>query len=105
MRAVASGPLCGALREFVLVDYGRIIDIGTPADLVRRHCPERTVIVATEAPTAPERFRTIPQVQAVSGLGLQLTIRGRRDDLVTSVIQCLAEHRMPVIEFRTEARR
>src|SRR5439155_1446176 len=55
-----------------IIDHGRIIDIGTPADLVRRHCPERTVIVATEDPAAAERFRTIPQVQAVSSDGLHL---------------------------------
>ena len=30
------------------------------------------------------------------------TIRGRGDDLVTNVIQCLSEHRIKVTEFRTE---
>ena len=30
-----------------IIEHGRIIDIGTPAELVRRHCPERTVVVAT----------------------------------------------------------
>jgi ABC-2 type transport system ATP-binding protein len=85
-----------------IIDHGRIIDIGTPAELVRRHCPERTVTVATEDSTAPERFRAIPQVQSVSSQGVQLTIRGRGDDLVTQVIHCLAEHRIRVIDFRTE---
>ena len=28
----------------------------SPAELVRQHCPERTVIVATEDSTAPDRF-------------------------------------------------
>jgi ABC-2 type transport system ATP-binding protein len=41
-------------------------------------------------------------VQSVSSAGAQLTIRGRADDLVTHVIQCLAEHRIQVIDFRTE---
>src|SRR5258705_3297248 len=85
-----------------IIDHGRIIDIGTPAELVRRHCPERTVTVATEDSTAPERFRAIPQVQSVTCQGVQITIRGRGDDLVTQVIQCLAEYRMRVIDFRTE---
>ena len=31
-----------------ILDHGRVIDIGTPAELVRRHCPERTIVVATE---------------------------------------------------------
>ena len=85
-----------------IIDHGRIIDIGTPAELVRRHCPERTVTVATEDSTAPERFRAISHVQSVSAQGVQFTIRGRGDDLVTQVIHCLAEHRMRVIDFRTE---
>jgi ABC-2 type transport system ATP-binding protein len=85
-----------------IIDHGRIIDIGTPAELVRRHCPERTVTVATEDSTAPDRFRVIPQVQSVSSQGVQLTIRGLGDDLVTQVIHCLAEHRIRVIDFRTE---
>jgi ABC-2 type transport system ATP-binding protein len=85
-----------------ILDHGRIIDIGSPAELVRRHCPERTVIVATEDPAATERFRAIPGVQSVSGEGTRLTIRGRGDDLVTQVIHCLAEHRMRVFDFRTE---
>src|SRR6266536_1746699 len=57
-----------------IIDHGRIIDIGTPAELVQRHCPERTVIIVSEDPTAAERFRAIPQVRSVSSEGLQLTI-------------------------------
>ncbi len=85
-----------------IIDRGRIVDIGTPAELVRRHCPERTVVVTTEDASAPERFRAIPQVELVSGQGLALTIRGRGADLVTQVIHCLAEHRIRAIDFRTE---
>jgi ABC-2 type transport system ATP-binding protein len=85
-----------------IIDQGRIIDIGTPVQLVRRHCPERTVIVVTEDSSAPERFRAIPQVQSVGSRDSHVTIRGRGDDLVMQVIQCLAEHRIRAIDFRTE---
>jgi len=85
-----------------IIDHGRIVDVGRPAELVQRHCPERTVTVATEDATAPERFREIPQVQSVSAQGVHVTIRGRGDDLVTQVIQCLAEHRIRAIDFRAE---
>lgn len=85
-----------------IIDHGRIVDIGTPADLVQRHCPERTVILLTDDSAAAGRFRAIPQVQSVSGEGLELTIRGVGSDSVTHVIQCLAEYRMRVIDFRTE---
>ena len=85
-----------------ILDHGRVIDIGTPAELVRRHCPERTIVVATTDASAQERFRAIPAVESVGVQGLQFTIRGRGDELVTQVIQCLGEHRMPVVDFRTE---
>jgi ABC-2 type transport system ATP-binding protein len=85
-----------------ILDHGRIVDIGTPEELVRRHCPERTVIVAVEDVAALERFRAIPQVDSVTSEGSTIIIRGRGTDLVTQVIQCLAEHRIRVLDFRTE---
>jgi ABC-2 type transport system ATP-binding protein len=85
-----------------IIDHGRIIDVGTPAELVQRHCPEKTVIVETDDPAAPERFLSIPHVESVDRRGSQVTVRGRGDDLVTRVIQCVAEHGMRVIDFRTE---
>ena len=48
-----------------IIDHGRIIDIGTPAELVRRHCPERTVVVSTDEPSSGERFRAVPGVDSV----------------------------------------
>jgi len=86
-----------------IIDHGRIVDIGTPAELVQRHCPERTVILVSDDASAEERFRAIAQVRAVERDGAQLTIRGLGGDLVTQVIQCVAEHRIRVIDFRTEA--
>jgi ABC-2 type transport system ATP-binding protein len=85
-----------------IIDHGRIIDSGTPADLVRRHCPERTVVVTTGDSTAEQRFRALPPIESVSRQGLEHIIRGRGEDLVMTVIQCLAEHRITVIDLRTE---
>ena len=85
-----------------IIDHGRIIDVGAPAELVRRHCPEHTVVVATDDEAAAAHFRDIPQVDSVTSEGFRVTVRGRGDDLVTQVIQRLAEHRMRVVDFRTE---
>src|SRR6202051_4951470 len=74
-----------------IIEHGRIIDIDTPESLVRRHCPERTVVLATNDQTAAERFRVIPRVEAVTCSDSQFTILGRGDDLVTEVIHCLSE--------------
>src|ERR1700727_3975336 len=46
-------------------ERGEIIDIDTPAALIARHCPERSVVLATNDPAAEERFRTIPRIESV----------------------------------------
>ena len=84
-----------------VIEHGRIIDIDTPENLVKRHCRERTVILATDDGGAAERFRGIPQVEAITSSGSQITIRGSSDDLVTEVIHCLSENRIRVTDFRT----
>ena len=84
-----------------IIDHGRIVDMDTPARLVSRHCPERTVVLTTEEAAADERFRAIPGVEAVTCHELRYTIRGRGDNLVTDVIRCVSEHRMRVTDFRT----
>src|SRR4051812_1009352 len=72
-----------------IIDHGRIVDIDTPARLVARHCPERTVILSTDHADADGRFRQLPGVQSVTREDGSLTIRGEGDGLVTHVIQCL----------------
>ena len=84
-----------------ILDHGRIVDIGTPAALIARHCPERSVVLATDAPEAEARFRQMPEVESVTLRDGHITIRGRHDGLVTQVIHCLAEHRIRVTDFRT----
>ena len=84
-----------------IIEHGKIIDMGRPEELVRRHCPERTVVLATENALAEEALRTIPSVEIVTHQGSHFTIRGRGDDFVTEVIQCLSENRIRVTDFRT----
>ena len=84
-----------------IIEHGRIIDMDTPESLVKRHCPERTVVLASNDLNVAERFRTIPGVEAVLCNGSQFTIRGRGDDLVTQVIHCLSENHIRVTDFRT----
>jgi ABC-2 type transport system ATP-binding protein len=83
-----------------IIERGRIIDIDTPQRLVDRHCPERTVVLATDDLAAEERFRAIPRIESVVRSNTQFTIRGRGEDLVAEVIHCLSENRMRVTDFR-----
>ena len=84
-----------------IIEHGRIVDVDKPQNLVNRHCPERSVILATDDPGAAERFRAISRVESVACNGAEITIRGRGDDLVTEVIHSLSENRIRVTDFRT----
>jgi len=84
-----------------IIEHGKIIDIGSPEELVRRHCPARTVVLATDSALVEERLRTIPSVEIVTRRDSRCTIQGLGDDFVTEVIQCLSENRIRVTDFRT----
>jgi ABC-2 type transport system ATP-binding protein len=84
-----------------IIEHGRIIDIDTPERLVDRHCPERTVILATDDATAEGKLRRMPSVEEVTSNGRRFTIRGRGDNFVTEVIQCVSENRIRVTDLRT----
>ncbi|MEZ5420108.1 MAG: ABC transporter ATP-binding protein [Vicinamibacterales bacterium] len=83
-----------------IMDAGRVIDVDTPAALVARHCPDRSVEVATPAPGAADRFAAVPGVVRVVADHDRYRIEGRGHDLTTAVIQCVSAHGMTVTDFR-----
>jgi ABC-2 type transport system ATP-binding protein len=84
-----------------IIDHGRLVDVGTPRALVARHCSERAVVLDSEDRQAEQYFRKLPRADEVSCQDGRFTLRGRGEDFVTDVIQCVAEHRIRVTDFRT----
>ena len=84
-----------------IIEHGRIVDMDTPEALIRRHCPERSVVLATDDPRATNAFRAIPHVETVSAQDGRITISGSAEDLVTEVIRCISEQGIRVTDFRT----
>jgi ABC-2 type transport system ATP-binding protein len=84
-----------------IIDHGRIIDIDTPAGLVGRHCPERTVVLVTEDASAEGHVRAVPKVAAVTRRESTYTVQGHGDDFIGDVIDTVAEHHIRVKDFRT----
>src|ERR1700689_3061269 len=71
-----------------IIEHGKIIDIGSPTELVGRHCPSRTVVLDTDNALAEECLHAIPSAQSVERQDFRFTIQGHGDDFVTEVIQC-----------------
>ncbi len=84
-----------------IIDHGRIVDINSPAALIRRHCPQRTVVLTTDDQSAAAKLMSIPGADVAPGEGGTLIVRGDGADLMTSVIQCLADHQIRVNDFQT----
>jgi ABC-2 type transport system ATP-binding protein len=89
-------------NRVAIIDHGRIVDLGRPADLVRRHCPKRTIVITTTDVDAADTLGALPRVSAVESRGQELRLHGHGDELVSDVIQCVADRRLRVMDFRTE---
>jgi ABC-2 type transport system ATP-binding protein len=84
-----------------IIEHGRIIDIDTPERLVAKHCPERTVVLATTNAQATEHFARIAHLSSVTSDDGRFTVAGTGEEFVTDVIQSLSENGIRVTEFRT----
>ena len=84
-----------------VIEHGSIIESGTPEELISRHCPERTVTLATADSDAHSHLSAIPQLDSIEAHQTRFTLRGHTDDFVTAVIHCLSEHGIRVTDFRT----
>ena len=84
-----------------VIDRGRIVDIDAPAALVRRHCPDRTIVITTDDAKDDESLRAVPGVVSLTRAGSEVTISGRGEELISAVIECVSERRIRVRDFRT----
>ncbi len=85
-----------------IIDHGRMVELGTPAELVARHCPERRVVFSTDRPDAVALMEATGAVRSVTSAGDTHTLHGEGDDFVNHVIAAVAREGIHVRGFRTE---
>jgi ABC-2 type transport system ATP-binding protein len=85
-----------------IIEHGRIIEMGTPDDLVQKHCPERSVVFTSDDANVGERLQRLGALERAEGSAATYTIRGAGDDFVTDVINIIAREGIRVRGFRTE---
>jgi len=84
-----------------IIDHGRIVDVDSPAGLVHRHCPERTVLIATDAEQAVDALSGVAGVDSAARDGANVVVRARSVEVMTGLIRCLADRAIVVTDFRT----
>jgi ABC-2 type transport system ATP-binding protein len=84
-----------------IIEHGRIIDIGSPAQLVARHCPERSVELTTRDPQAEAAFHSMTVIEHLTRLDDRYVLRGRGEDFVSAIIRCVSDNHIGVTDFRT----
>ena len=84
-----------------IIEQGRLIEMGAPADLIRQHCPERGVVFSSDREGLAGELERIAGAGSVRVEGATYTVQGRGDDFVTAVIRFIAGQALTVRDFRT----
>ena len=84
-----------------IIEHGRLIEMGAPADLVRKHCPQRGVVFSSDRRGLEHDLERIPGAESVRVEDVSYTVQGRGDDFVTEVIRFVAGQALSVRDFRT----
>ena len=85
-----------------IIEHGRLIEMGTPDELVRTHCPQRSVVFTSDGDGMAERLARVPGMRSTESAGATHTLTGDGDDFVTDVIAFIAREGIHVRGFRTE---
>jgi ABC-2 type transport system ATP-binding protein len=84
-----------------IIERGRLIEVGTPDALVRKHCPQRAVVFTSDDANLAERMQRLGTIERGEGSEATHTIRGEGDDFVNEVIHHIAREGLRVRDFRT----
>lgn len=86
-----------------IIEHGRVLEMGTPQELVAKHCPERTVVFQSDQPGLAERLAQVPGLRSQTSEGANHTLAGEGDDFIQEVIRFVAREDVRVRGFRTES--
>jgi len=85
-----------------VIEHGRLIELGTAEELVARHCPERAVHFSCDGEVGDDVFADVAGITWIGSENGRFHLVGIDKDFVSTVIECLAEQRIRVTDFRTE---
>lgn len=85
-----------------IVDHGHIVAIDTPAELIRRHCPDITISFSSVGEVNVNDLKSVSNADAIEVMNDKFTVRGKGDDFVSHIIHYVARKEIRLIDFKTE---
>ena len=85
----------------VIIEHGKVIEMGSPLELVEKHCPQRSVVLSCDRAGVAEMVERVPSVEAVRRDGPTYSVSGSGPDFVSEMIRFISEESIRVTDFRT----
>lgn len=85
-----------------IIEHGKVIDMDTPSALVKKHCPQRTVIFSSDWTGDAADFSSVTGLTNTSHQDDTYTLTGLGDEFVTQIIHFISERAIRISDFRTE---
>jgi ABC-2 type transport system ATP-binding protein len=85
-----------------IIDYGRIVALDTPENLIRNLGAENRVVFTVADGFDASQMGAFPSVTRVERVGDRVIVYGRGDDLVVDVVTALSRGRVRFRDLRTE---
>jgi len=86
----------------LIIDYGNIVALGTPEELIRNLGVENRILFVTEGAYDPEPLHALPGVTRVERIGERVIVYGKGDRLVGNVVNALETQGVHFRDLRTE---
>ncbi|MEP6780874.1 MAG: ABC transporter ATP-binding protein [Gemmatimonadaceae bacterium] len=86
-----------------IIEHGRVIELGTPAELVHKHCPQRRVEFSSDDANIAEKLARVSGATSVHRHDAIYALEGYGDGFVTEMIAFVAREEIHVRGFRTES--
>jgi ABC-2 type transport system ATP-binding protein len=85
-----------------IIDYGRIVALDTPENLIRNLGAENRVVFTVPDGFDSAQLQGLASVSRVEQVGDRVIVYGRGDDLVVDVVTALSRRRVRFRDLRTE---
>jgi len=86
-----------------VIEHGRLIELGTSEELIARHCPERTVLVASDGDLDAETFSQVAGLGSIEREQGGLRLTGTGSGFISGVIERIAARGVRVTDFQTKS--